>query len=279
MRLIQGAILAAATRASADVQAPEAIDPTPCVKAFHDTQRLMRSGDLLEAHKQVVVCGSSACPATLARECIQWLRQVEEDTPTVVLEARDARGMDVTGVRVFCDGKPIAVRLDGHAIAVNPGLHTFRFIDNRNQTIEAQVIVRQGEKNRRITVTLSSPPLQSTARVAPPTPRTESRSTKAEFPSAVLWLGAGGVLGAASFGYFAWDAHTDLEAMRSGCAPNCEEADVDRARHKAWIADTSLGVGVLCFGIAGWMLLDKPEGAGAIEVRATTQGLQLQGAF
>ena len=45
----------------------------------------------------------------------------------MAVHARDAKGEDLTEVRLTIDGETVAERLDGRALTLDPGTHTFRF--------------------------------------------------------------------------------------------------------------------------------------------------------
>jgi hypothetical protein len=61
---------------------------------------------------------------------------------------------------------------------------------------------------------------------------------------------------------------SDVSNLRSTCAPNCQESQVDGARAQLIGADVSLGVGVVSLGVALWFFLHpNPAHTGGVEVR------------
>ena len=72
--------------------------------------------------------------------------------PTVVLAARLPNGADEVDVRVLVDGKPLAQRLDGRAVELEPGDHLLSFQPGvaGAAPVEMRVVVREGEKGRLI---------------------------------------------------------------------------------------------------------------------------------
>ena len=46
---------------------------------------------------------------------------------SVVPAAKDKKGRDIVDVKVSIDGKVVTETLDGKALPVDPGVHTFRF--------------------------------------------------------------------------------------------------------------------------------------------------------
>ena len=65
--------------------------------AAADQGRSLRDdGKYRRAHDTFVTCSSDACPKVVARSCAQWLRQLDDATPTVVLGAKDEGGANLT---------------------------------------------------------------------------------------------------------------------------------------------------------------------------------------
>jgi hypothetical protein len=116
--LATGMLLVAATaRARAD----------DCVRAAEDQHELKTANKLVAAKKQLSLCAQKSCGERISAACIQWLGEVEASLPTVVVEAHDANGKDTSTVRVSVDGEALVDALDGTALAVDPGVHRFRF--------------------------------------------------------------------------------------------------------------------------------------------------------
>jgi hypothetical protein len=82
-------------------------------------------------------------------DCAQRLDELERAQPTVVFDARDGSGNDFTEVTVTLDGRPLAIRLDGHALAVDPGEHTFLFQVAGQPAVSRTFVLKEGEKDRR----------------------------------------------------------------------------------------------------------------------------------
>jgi hypothetical protein len=104
----------------------------------------------------------------------------------------------------------------------------------------------------------------------------ESGSAASRVPLAMA-LGAVGVAGLGGFAYFGIEGRADVERMRSECAPNCRQADVDSAQRKLAVADVALGAGVLSLAIGTWLLLSHhpqpaPRSALKMEVRPVAHG-------
>jgi hypothetical protein len=135
-------LVAASLVASAAHADPKAA----CVEASSKAQRMRGAHQLLEARDQLRVCAAAACPAVVQSDCATWLEEVERAIPTVVLSAKDGAGNDVFDVTVSVDGAPLAGKLDGSALAMNPGPHTFHFVRADGTTTDRQVLVQEGQK-------------------------------------------------------------------------------------------------------------------------------------
>jgi hypothetical protein len=256
------AVLALSTMA-----APAFAEDT-CVDAYDGSQRLRREGKLLEAKSQLLQCAQEQCPEAVAKECTRWLREVNESLPTVVFGVRDARGQDVGNARVTSQGKVLAERIDGRAVELDPGQHSVRFELPDGRTIDKTIVVREGEKNRLIELSLPAPPEAAKPAPAPkpkPKPPAETETpppASIGIPTLAIVLGAVGVVALGSFAYFAIDAKSDVDDMKrkGGCAPSCPQDKVDTAERKALIADISLGVGLAALAGAGFVLVVRPDG-------------------
>jgi hypothetical protein len=211
----------------------------PCITAYEQAQTLRKDGKFIDAREQAQLCARDACPAILVKDCTRWIGDLDASTGSVVCEAKTASGKELTDVRVTIDGNVVTSRLDGRPIPVDPGKHAIHF-ERRGMTFDETVLVREGEKNRRITATFSEAPA-------------ESKGLPAGF-----WI-FGGVsivaLGTATI--FALDGMAkkdDLEA----CKPRCAPSDVDAMSASFTVADVALGAGVVAVAATVYVLLSRP---------------------
>src|SRR5208282_2084663 len=100
--------------------------PRVCIDAVERGQSLRDKVKLTQAKAAFLACASSACPEIIQRDCAQWLAELETRIPTVIVTASDPAGRDVVFARLLVDGVPFADRLDGIAVPMDPGIHTFR---------------------------------------------------------------------------------------------------------------------------------------------------------
>jgi hypothetical protein len=146
---------------------------------------------------QLRLCARPECAGLLAgqmvKDCTAWLTAAEASLPTVILSARDAAGSDVTDVTVTIDGVVVATKLDGTAIAVEPGSHTFKFTSAAGATGMQNEVILDGTRNNLLRVILSPPeqPVPAPAPVvvppaapAPATPPAEAAPVASAAPPA-----------------------------------------------------------------------------------------------
>jgi hypothetical protein len=184
-------------------------DKAACVAAYSSAQDLRAAGKLVEARGQLVVCAPSTCPDFIARDCSQWLGEVETSTPTIVVSAKDDAGTDVGDVTVTVDGKPFLDRLDGRAVPMDPGSHTFTYRHGDYPPVTDHVLVTMGEKNRELDVVFSKPkphvaPPPPPVIVAKPPPRPEPPRTLRTLGFVGLGVGGAALVSGAVLGIVAF---------------------------------------------------------------------------
>jgi len=127
-----------------------------CIAANESGQELRATGKLAEARVRFSLCEASTCPAQLREDCATRLRDVDAVMPSVVFLAKDQGGNDLGKVSVRVDGSELRTPIDGRALQVDPGQHTFHFDGEGGAAMETTFIIREGEKERRETVTLGA---------------------------------------------------------------------------------------------------------------------------
>lgn len=214
-----------------------------CASAAEAGQRLEREGRLVESRATFLSCAASRCPGEVASLCDRMLTDVDAAMPTVILGARDPAGRDLESVRVLADGAPLADSLDGKARAIDPGPHALRFVGSDGSAAALDVVVREGEKNRLLSVVLGSRTTE--------TPSTDqSRSRR---PPLLGWvLGGVGLAALATFGVLAAHGQTRYDA----CEPHkCSASTVDSLNLERGAAFVALGIGVAGVATGGWLVL------------------------
>lgn len=238
-------------------------DVAACVRAHASGQREAKAGRLKAASELFAACVSEdGCPDAIRAECAEFHESTQRDLPTLIFAAIDAQGADLIQVRVYADERLLSESLDGRPIALDPGQHHIKFELASGEVLESDVLVREAEKNRIVSMRAKA------------TPKAESEATNEATPGkrglpAGFWV-ASGVSAAAlvSFGAFALAGHGKQSAL-DDCAPSCSSsshADYDAMKRDYLIADISLGVAVASAGVATWFFFsskaaNKPEHA------------------
>lgn len=238
------AVLAFAPSARAD-------EVDACVDGADKAQQLRDQAKLIEAREQLIACASASCPSAVAKQCAKWLQEVDGAIPTIALRVRSSAGADVADAEVTLDGAPRPGALEGKPIAIDPGSHTFAF-KRGDETAESTIVVRAGEKNRLVDVTLVAP--ASTVVVAPP-PQPVMVERGFHFPwttGVFLGVAAASFVGTAALVAI---ASSDASSLRSTCAPTCAVSDVDAAHTKLVAANVTLGVGIASVALAAIFLI------------------------
>jgi hypothetical protein len=224
-----------------------------CVEGADKAQQLRDQAKLLDARAQLIACAAASCPSAVAKQCARWLREVDEEIPTVSLRVRSSSGADVADADVILDGAPRPGALGGKPLALDPGSHRFAF-KRGDETAEAAIVVRAGEKNRLVDVTLTGGVPVGIAVVAPPPPVVEER-TSFHFPwTTGLFLGVAVASFAGTAGLVAI-ASSDAGSLRTTCAPTCTASDVDAAHTKLIVANVTFGIGIASVALAAIFLI------------------------
>jgi hypothetical protein len=232
-----------------------------CVASYEQAQLYRKDKKLHDAREELRLCARAACPTLIRKDCVPWLDEVERAIPTVVLEAKrdDA---DLTAVRVVVDGKVLAERLDGTALALDPGEHTFRYEIEGAPTIERRIAIREGEKNRRLRVEFPGAPRAPTEGGG----ETAAPAERRPIPAGAIVLAGVGAAGIATFGFLGALTRVDESHLAATCSPSCAHGDVQSLRTRYRVADVSLAVGVVALGAAAvWYLLRPQASAAAFE--------------
>src|SRR5690606_9374779 len=103
---------------------------------------------------KLLVCSQRECPGVLREDCAGVLREVERATPSIVLSAADREGRDLADVKVTLGGATLTEHLDGRSVTVDPGKLVLRFEHAPWPAETMEIVVVEGEKNRKVRATL-----------------------------------------------------------------------------------------------------------------------------
>ena len=273
-----------------------------CIDANDRAQSLRRAGDFAGTRQLLRRCAERTCPALVRDDCAQRLDELDRAQPTIVFDVHDeATGKDVVAVKITIDGKPFADSLDGRALPVDPGPHTFVFeVPGQAPTTE-RVTVREGEKGRHESVAVGSLPVESASAAAPsqtPPPDTsasppDSRAAAGSNAWTVVGIvttvaGAAALAGGGVAGILASIAKTNYEKncganIKAPSASDCNSAGVqghgDAASKATWSTALFIGGGVAAAaGITIWVAAPKRQ-EGRAAVTFVPGGVSLSGSF
>ena len=280
-------LLCAASPARAD-------DKAACVDAASRGQTLRDAHKLVEAREQFRVCAQRQCPAVVQKDCATWLDTVERSLATVVVTAKNAAGADLVDVTVKVDGQPLVNKLNGDAVPVNPGQHTFHFELADGTQLDQPVVVKEGEQNQSVAVVLKRPGESSAPPAAGVGASAAAGSTDHGVQSGgvpwktVGWVVGGlGVVGLGVGTAFGVIAIGDKNSANCTSDNFCQSGPLHSARDAALIADIGIiAGGVFVAGGLALVLFSPSQGheaARAVRVQpmvgANTRGLSVGGSW
>jgi hypothetical protein len=269
------------TLAAATAQADLTKDQ--CVDANGKAQDARRDGRFSEARALLQSCANASCPKMVATDCAARLDDLEHAQPSVLFDARDSAGNDLSAVKVTVDGRPLTDKLTGLALAVDPGHHTFTFEAEGLPVVTQELVVSEREQGRQVTVVLGKPAAEIAPTPDQPAPHGISRRT---IGLVVGGVGVGAVITGAVFGLLASSATSDYEKHCGSdihAAPNvCDSTGVsghDDASTKAALS-TGFFIGGGVLAAAGAVLWftggpGKPSASAAL----TPGGVLVRGEF
>jgi hypothetical protein len=228
-------------------------DQEECIKGYEEGQRLQLDGKLRAARSQLMVCARASCPRVTQSDCAKWLTALEPKVPSVIITAKDASGRDLENVNVTVDGEVVAERLEGRAIDVDPGGHTFRF-ESEGRVLEQRYVIVEGDKARRIAIELPSSTAYAPKDAVPsgPPDRDRDRASPSRIPTISWVLGGVAIVGLTSFTVFGL-----MGKNVESCVPRCTNGDVDDYQRDYVVADVSLGIALVAAGAAVYFALTQ----------------------
>lgn len=249
--------------ALAGVSCPAVADASSCLDAADEARSLFAEHRLLEARSRLLVCAASECEPDVRTLCAERLGEIASRLPTIIVDARDAAGNDLSDVTIAIDGVVHANAL-AREIALDPGVHVFVFESPKAGRVERRLVLVEREKARRERVTFEGDAIPRTD-VASSTARGASDAARASGASTgwrtTGWIGiaAGAVavgIGAA-FGVHAIAKENDAGCDRTNvCDDPRSRSD---ARAAADVATIGISVGaVLALGGLALVLFASP---------------------
>jgi hypothetical protein len=283
----------AVTMALSPASARADVTKAQCLDANANGQDLRRDGKLSAAREAFRRCADASCPALLRDDCTRRLDELERAQPTIIFEAKDGAGNDLSAVKVTVDGLPLADRLGGAPLAIEPGEHTFAFETAGQPTLQKRFVIRESEKDRRESITLgvtvtatpqpvtpSAAPLPVVATAPEPSSRLGTQKILAVVAGGVGVVGLG--LGTA-FGLVAMSKKNDAQ---SACPTSlCPTQDGSNKWSDAASTGNFSTVGFIVggVGVAGaavlWFTAPSAIGGASTQVALGPGILQVNGAW
>lgn len=264
-----------------------------CTAAYVEAQSLRATHRLVAARERLRTCAQQGC-STMMRgqmvaDCTGWLAQVDAALPSIVFEVRDAAGADVTGVRVTLDGQLLADRIDGTALPVDPGEHTFRFEAAGQGAVEKNFVIREGDKGRREAVVFATataalpgvtqPMTPAPLPAAPPGDRGHGQRLVGVVAGGVglAGLAVGGVFGGLTFS--AW-SHVNAECPSfAGCSAEAQSNHANAVTFGTVSTVSFIAGGALLAGGLTLYLVAPKDRSPSVGIWMAREGLGLTGRF
>jgi hypothetical protein len=278
-----------------------AADPTmaDCLSASEGSIKLRKEHHLREARQQLLVCAAMQCPDEVRAECEQHLVAVNSQVPTLVFEAKDAAGNDLSAVTVTMDGKPLADRLEGTAISLDPGTHSFHFVSAGHAPVDKSFVLQEGEKGRRERIVFGAgvaaaggaaivAPVASAkgdeARPAGDADKGSASSSWGPLKTVGIVVGGVGIVGLGIGTAFGLMASSDKNNANCDAAGQCNAGPLSDARNHANVSTVGFVAGGVLLAAGVGLVVFGPKGrAGSVQVApavaAGSGGIVLGGSF
>ena len=276
-----------------------------CLDAVAKGQTLRDEHKLIAAREQFRICARSQCPGVVQGDCASFLDAVERNLPSVVFTAKDGAGADLADVKVSADGQPLVTRLDGAAVAIDPGPHTFVFTSTGGGgTSKVSATVLEGAKNQIVSVTIGVPPGAPAAAksasggagaarepaAAALKPNRGERASEGSstgsksgswLPVAAIAVGGVGLVSGAVFTVLAHGKRTDGDNLcTGGVCPDATASQVASLNSDATafgqVATASYVVGGVALAAGVVLLLVNGDGHKAPPTTTTSEGVHVQ---
>ena len=207
-------------------------DDAECNPAYEQADLLRKQPDkLIEAREKLRVCSRSSCKAWMVKDCTKWLEESESKVASIILVATRENGSEMLDASVTMDGKPFAAHLDGKALEIAPGEHTFVFTFTDGKRAARTATIKEGQKGQTISVTLgNAKPEPEPAKPTPaPAPASSPRINRSDAPErsneldlrivglGVAGLGLAGVVVGTIFGFSAMSSKDDAACVGNKC--------------------------------------------------------------
>jgi hypothetical protein len=298
MRLRSSIIAISMVTAPMAEGAAHAADPTTadCLAASDASLKLGNEHKLRAERAQLLVCAAQTCPTDIRKECLRRVDEVNTQLPTVIFGAKDSAGADLSAVKITMDGEVLAERLEGTALSIDPGEHTFTFETPGQPPVTKRLTILEAEKDRREVIQFGGA-APAPAPVPAPAPAAGAPAVTEATPSPVVDSGSGlgtqkilgivaggiGVVGLGVGTAFGLVAISQKNDAQSAC-PNSPCST--QAGSNKWSTASSTGnvstVGFIVGGVAlagGALLWFTAPGSTSAQIGLGLDNLQVKGTW
>jgi hypothetical protein len=268
-----------------------------CLTATESSVTLGDAHKLRAERAQLLTCAAASCPADIRKDCVSRAEEVSRQIPTIIFGAKDASGVDLNAVKVTMDGEELAERLEGTALFIDPGEHSFVFETTGQPPVTKKFTIQQAQKDRREWIVFGAP-----APVPEIPPRLDVQNSEHEPPAApsgatgrrtVAWavggVGLASLAAGVAFVAIASGKRSDCSGSGGGC-----QTLPDLNNYNSGTTLLNTGYGLLIAGgamtAAGFVLwITSPRGSSGhgaqghheqtIRVGLAPNGIVLSGGF
>jgi hypothetical protein len=254
--------------------------------ASNDSVKLRSEHKLRQARAQLLVCVAAGCPAEVREECSRRMDRLTAAIPTIVFEAKDGSGRELSAVKISMDGEVIAQKLDGTALSLDPGSHALTFEVEGQPVVNQTIIFHEGDKDRRVPVIIGPVPVTVLAPAptnvaAPPQPDAGGSGRKliglVVGGVGVAGLAAGGIFG--GLGFSSWSSATKACPSHNNCSASAVN-DRSNAVTFSTVSDVGLIAGGALLAAGVTLFLTAPRSPPAsVGVQFVPGGIRVGGEF
>ena len=248
-----------------------------CLAASDASLKAGNEHKLRAERQELLICAASSCPGEVRKECARRVEEVNASIPTLVFQAKDPSGADLSAVKVTMDGSVLAEQLDGSALTVDPGEHAFTFETPGQPTVAKQLVVHEGEKERHEAIQFGTPTGDD---VNHPTETAGSGGSKTQKIVAVV-VASVGVVGLGLGGAFGMMAISKKGDAEKACPHECADSAGQQAWSDAKKTGTISTVGFIAGGVlvATGAVLWFTAGPSRTQVGIGPGSVRLSGSF
>jgi hypothetical protein len=215
----------------------------------------------MQSRSALKACSLEVCPAVVQRDCVRWLDEVSTQIPTVVFEVITEAGA-AQRVVVKQGEQVLTNELDGRPLEMNAGYYEFRFELPGREAKLVPVLLKQGEKNRLVSVDFRQAPEPVPSPLAPPPPPTAPAPAATvrsrPIPTSVYVLGGVSLVSAGAATILGVNTSAKEDRAYEECAPRCPEERIDSIERWALATDVSIGVAVVTAVAATILYVRRP---------------------